>query len=163
MSERLTHLDDSGRARMVDVGDKPVTTREAAARGRIRMAQATFARALSGDTPKGDIRAIAEISGVMAGKRTSDLIPLCHPLSLSSLKVAVAPDEAGAAFVVTACARTNGQTGVEMEALTAVSIACLTIYDMLKGVDREMVVSEIKLLEKSGGKSGHFLRDEGRS
>lgn len=158
MSERLTHLDDSGRARMVDVGDKPVTTREATARGRIRMAQATFARALSGDTPKGEIRAVAEIAGVMAGKRTSDLIPLCHPLPLSSLKVAVAPDEAGAAFVVTACAKINGQTGVEMEALTAVSITCLTIYDMLKAIDRSMVIEDIALISKSGGASGDYVR-----
>lgn len=158
MSERLTHLDDSGRARMVDVGDKPVTAREAIARGRIRMAQATFARALSGDTPKGDIRAIAEIAGVMAGKRTADLIPLCHPLPLSSLKVEVAPDEAGSAFVVTACARTTGQTGVEMEALTAVTVACLTIYDMLKAIDRGMVLEDIALVSKRGGASGDYVR-----
>ena len=158
MSERLTHLDDSGRARMVDVGDKPVTAREAIARGRIRMAQATFARALSGDTPKGDIRAIAEIAGVMAGKRTADLIPLCHPLPLSSLKVEVAPDAAGSAFVVTARARTTGQTGVEMEALTAVTVACLTIYDMLKAIDRGMVLEDIALVSKSGGASGDYVR-----
>jgi cyclic pyranopterin phosphate synthase len=159
MSERLTHLDDSGRARMVDVGDKPVTAREAIARGRIRMAQATFARALSGDTPKGDIRAIAEIAGVMAGKRTADLIPLCHPLPLTSLKVEVAPDAAGSAFDVTACARTTGQTGVEMEALTAVTVACLTIYDMLKAIDRGMVLEDITLVSKSGGTSGDYVRN----
>jgi len=158
MNERLTHLDDSGRARMVDVGGKPVTTREATAQGRIRMAQGTFARALSGDTPKGDIRAIAEIAGVTAGKRTSDLIPLCHPLPLSSLIVEVAPDEAGSAFVVTARARTTGQTGVEMEALTAVSIACLTLYDMLKAIDRAMVIEDITLVSKSGGASGDYVR-----
>lgn len=160
MNERLTHLDESGRARMVDVGDKPVTAREATARGRIRMAPATFARALSGDTPKGDIRAIAEIAGVMAGKQTSDLIPLCHPISLSSLKVEVEPDQASAAFVVTARARTTGQTGVEMEALTAVSVACLTVYDMLKAIDSGMVIEEISLLAKSGGVSGDYVRSE---
>lgn len=159
MSERLTHLDDSGRARMVDVGDKPVTAREAIARGRIRMAQTTFARALSGDSPKGDIRAIAEIAGVMAGKRTADLIPLCHPLPLSSLKVEVVPDAAGSAFVVTACARTTGQTGVEMEALTAVTVACLTIYDMLKAIDRGMVLEDIALVSKRGGASGDYVRN----
>jgi cyclic pyranopterin phosphate synthase len=160
MGKRLTHLDDSGRARMVDVGDKPVTAREAVARGRIRMAPATLARALSGDAPKGDIRAIAEIAGTMGGKRTSELIPLCHPISLSSLIVEVAPDEAGSAFVVTARARTTCQTGVEMEALTAVSIACLTIYDMLKAIDRSMVIEEISLLAKSGGASGDYDRSE---
>ncbi len=160
MNERLTHLDDSGRARMVDVGDKPNTTREATARGRIRMAPATFARALSGDAPKGDIRAIAEIAGVMAGKRTSDLIPLCHPISLSSLKVEGEPDAASTAFVVTARARTTGQTGVEMEVLTAVSVACLTIYDMLKAIDRGMVIEEISLWAKRGGASGESVRGE---
>ncbi len=160
MGQRLTHLDESGRARMVDVGDKPVTAREAMARGRVRVAPATFARALSGDTPKGDIRAIAEIAGIMAGKRTSDLIPLCHPISLSSLKVEVEPDQARTAFVVTARARTIGQTGVEMEALTAVSVACLTIYDMLKAIDRGMVIEEISLLAKSGGASGECVRSE---
>lgn len=160
MSERLTHLDDSGRARMVDVGAKPVTAREATARGRVRMAPQTLARALAGDTRKGDIRAVAEIAGVMAGKRTSDLIPLCHPLSLSSLKVEVTPDEANAAFVVTACAKTTAQTGVEMEALTAVSIACLTIYDMLKAIDRSMVIEDVTLVAKRGGASGDYVRGE---
>lgn len=158
MSERLTHLDDSGRARMVDVSGKPVSKREATARGRVRMAAETFARAQSGDTPKGDIRAIAEIAGVMGGKRTSDLIPLCHPLPLSSVKVEVTPDPAAHAFIVTARAATTGQTGVEMEALTAVSIACLTIYDMLKAIDRDMVIDDICLLAKSGGTSGDYVR-----
>lgn len=158
MSERLTHLDESGRARMVDVSEKPVTKREAIARGRVRMAADTFARARSGETPKGDIRAIAEIAGVMGAKRTSDLIPLCHPLPLSSVKVEVEPDQAAHAFVVTARAATTGQTGVEMEALTAVSIACLTIYDMLKAIDRDMVIDDICLLAKSGGASGEYVR-----
>lgn len=160
MNGPLTHLDDSGRARMVDVGEKPIAAREATARGRIRMSQTTFARALSGDTPKGDIRSIAEIAGVMAGKRTSDLIPLCHPLPLSSLLVEVSPDEAAFAFIVTARARTTGQTGVEMEALTAVSIACLTLYDMLKAIDRAMVIEDIALLAKSGGVRGDYIQDK---
>lgn len=158
MSERLTHLDSEGRARMVDVSDKPTTIREAVARGRVRMAPQTLRRALAGDTPKGDIRAIAEIAGVMAGKRTSELIPLCHPLPLTSLKVEVTPDEAASAFVVTARAKTNAQTGVEMEALTAVSVACLTIYDMLKAIDRAMVIEDIVLVEKHGGASGDYVR-----
>jgi cyclic pyranopterin phosphate synthase len=159
MNERLTHLDHAGRARMVDVGDKPATRREAVARGRIRMAPETFARAIAGDTPKGDIRAVAEIAGVMAGKRTSHLIPLCHPLALSSIKVEIAPDAERHAFVVTARAGTVGPTGVEMEALTAVSVACLAIYDMLKAIDRGMVIEDVALLAKRGGASGDYHRD----
>ncbi len=158
MAERLTHLDESGRARMVDVSDKPVTAREAIARGRVRMAAETFRRAIAGDAPKGDIRAVAEIAGVMAGKRTAELIPMCHPLPLSSIKVEVAPDAGNNAFVVTARAKTTGQTGVEMEALTAVSVACLTIYDMLKAIDRGMVVDGIALLAKRGGAGGDYER-----
>jgi cyclic pyranopterin phosphate synthase len=159
MNDRLTHLDAEGRARMVDVGDKPATVREAVAQGHIRMANATLQRAMSGDTPKGDVRAIAEIAGVMAGKRTADLIPLCHPIALSSLKVDVAPDEKAPGFLVTARARTTGQTGVEMEALTAVSVACLTLYDMLKAIDRGMVIEGVGLIEKHGGASGSYVRD----
>lgn len=160
MNDRLTHLDERGRARMVDVSDKPASAREAAARGRVRMAPATLARALAGDTPKGDIRAVAEIAGVMAGKRTADLIPLCHPIPLSSVTVEIAPDKANSALVVTARARTTGQTGVEMEAMTAVSVACLAIYDMLKAVDRAMVIEEVALLAKRGGASGDYERSE---
>lgn len=158
MNDRLTHLDAEGRARMVDVGDKPATEREAIAQGRIRMAATTLQRALSGDTPKGDVRAIAEIAGVMAGKRTAELIPLCHPIALSSLKVDVTPDDTLPGFVVTARARTIGQTGVEMEALTAASLACLTLYDMLKAIDRGMIVEGVCLLEKHGGASGSYMR-----
>ncbi len=158
MSDRLTHLDAHGRARMVDVGDKSVTQREALASGCIRMQPATLQRALGGDAPKGDVRAVAEIAGVMAGKRTADLIPLCHPLALTSLTVQVSPDEALPGFVVTARARVKGQTGVEMEALTAVSVACLTLYDMLKAVDREMTIEAIQLERKEGGASGAFVR-----
>ena len=158
MTEPLTHLDAAGRARMVDVGDKETTRREAIAQGRIRMQAETLERALAGDLPKGDVRAIAEIAGVMAGKRTSDLIPLCHPLALSSLKVEVTPDETLPGFSVSAWARVNGQTGVEMEALTAVSVACLTLYDMLKAIDRGMTIEEITLTEKHGGVSGSYVR-----
>jgi len=156
MAERLTHLDASGRARMVDVSDKPVSAREAIARGRVRMAPETFRRAVVGDAPKGDIRAVAEIAGVMAGKRTSELIPMCHPLPLSCLKVEVVPDTEAASFVVTARANTAGQTGVEMEALTAVSVACLTIYDMLKAIDRGMVIEGVALIAKRGGATGDY-------
>jgi cyclic pyranopterin phosphate synthase len=122
------------------------------------MASETFWRALSGDTPKGDIRAVAEIAGVMAGKRASDLIPLCHPMPLSNISVDVAPDAAAHAFVVTAQAGTTAPTGVEMEALAAVSVACLTIYDMLKAIDRAMVIEDVCLLSKRGGKSGDYVR-----
>jgi cyclic pyranopterin phosphate synthase len=144
---------------MVDVSDKPATAREARACGRVRMKPETLARALAGDAKKGDVRAVAEIAGVMAAKRTAELIPLCHPIPLSKISVTVEADEAQNAFVVTAQTKTMGQTGVEMEALTAVSIACLTIYDMLKAADREMVIEGIALLQKSGGASGDFVRD----
>lgn len=160
MKERLTHLDEAGRARMVDVGDKQTTHREAIAHGRIRMQPETLRRALAGDLPKGDVRAIAEIAGVMAGKRTSDLIPLCHPLALTSLRVDVKPDEAIPGFLVSARARVSGQTGVEMEALTAVSVACLTLYDMLKALDRGMTIEGIEVAEKHGGASGSYVRTQ---
>ena len=158
MKNNLTHLDNAGRARMVDVGEKETTRREAIAQGRIRMQAQTLERALAGDLPKGDVRAIAEIAGVMAGKRTSDLIPLCHPLALTNIKVEVTPDDGLPGFSVSARARVNGQTGVEMEALTAVSVACLTLYDMLKAIDRSMVIEEITLTEKHGGASGPYVR-----
>jgi cyclic pyranopterin phosphate synthase len=158
MAGELTHLDASGAARMVDVGDKPVTAREAVAEGRVRMAPETLRKAVAGDSRKGSVRAVAEIAGIMAAKRTADLIPLCHPVALSSVKVEIAADEAAGALVVTARARTTGQTGVEMEALTAVSVACLTIYDMLKAADRAMVIEGIALVEKHGGASGSYVR-----
>jgi cyclic pyranopterin phosphate synthase len=144
---------------MVDVSDKPATAREARACGRVRMKPETLARALAGDAKKGDVRAVAEIAGVMAAKRTAELIPLCHPIPLSKISVTVEADEAQNALVVTAQTKTMGQTGVEMEALTAVSVACLTIYDMLKAADREMVIEGIALLQKSGGAGGDFVRD----
>jgi cyclic pyranopterin phosphate synthase len=155
---KLTHLDQKGQARMVDVGEKPVTAREAVAEGRVRMNAGTFAKALEGDSKKGSVRGAAEFAGIMAAKKTAELIPLCHQIALSSVKVDITPDERNKALVVTARARTSGQTGVEMEALTAVSVACLTIYDMLKASDRAMVIEGITLLEKSGGASGDYRR-----
>jgi cyclic pyranopterin phosphate synthase len=154
----LTHIDVDGRARMVDVSDKAETVREATARGRLVMLPETLALALSGQTKKGDVRAVAEIAGVMAAKKTSDLIPMCHPLMLTSVKVAVseAPDESG--LDVTATVRTRGQTGVEMEALTAATVALLTLYDMLKAVDRGMTLEHVALVAKSGGASGDWTR-----
>ena len=155
----LTHLDKSGHARMVDVGDKPVTAREAVAEGRVRMARATLQKALSGDAKKGSVTSAAEFAGIMAAKKTSELIPLCHQVPLSSIKVEIAADETQSALVVTARARTQGQTGVEMEALTAVSVACLTIYDMLKAADKAMTIEAVRLMEKTGGASGDFRRE----
>jgi len=158
MADDLTHLDREGHARMVDVGGKPVTAREAVAQGRVRMNSQTLKKALDGDSKKGSVRAAAEFAGIMAAKRTAELIPLCHHIALSSVKVDIAADPGASALVVTARARTSGQTGVEMEALTAVSIACLAIYDMLKASDRAMVIEGIALLEKSGGASGDYRR-----
>jgi cyclic pyranopterin phosphate synthase len=154
----LTHLDKSGQARMVDVGGKPVTAREAVAEGRVRMQPETLKRALSGDSKKGSIRAAAELAGIMAAKRTADLIPLCHQLPLSSVTIAIEADEKSSALIVTARAKTTAQTGVEMEALVAVSVACLTIYDMLKAADRGMVIEGIMLMQKRGGASGEYIR-----
>jgi cyclic pyranopterin phosphate synthase len=152
----LTHLDAQGRARMVDVGSKPSTVREAVAEARIVMAPETLRAALTGDAKKGDVRAVAEIAGIMAGKRTSELIPLCHAIALTSLTVDVGLDDALPGFRNTARARTTGQTGVEMEALTAASVAALTIYDMLKARDRGMRIEGVRLLEKCGGASGDY-------
>ena len=154
----LTHIDADGRARMVDVSDKTATTREAVAEGRLTMLPETLALALSGGGKKGDVRAVAEIAGVMAAKRTSDLIPMCHPLMLTSVKVAGEPIADGSGLGVTARVRTMGQTGVEMEALTAASVALLTLYDMLKAVDRGMTMEGVRLLTKSGGASGDWAR-----
>ncbi|NBB13933.1 cyclic pyranopterin monophosphate synthase MoaC [Caulobacter sp. SLTY] len=153
---KLSHLDDQGRARMVDVSDKPATAREATAKGLVRMPAETRDLALSGGAAKGDVVTTAELAGVMAAKRTSDLIPLCHPLALSKVMVAVALCDEG--LEVTATVRTTGPTGVEMEALTAVSVACLTLYDMLKAVDKGMTIDAVRLIEKTGGKSGVWRR-----
>jgi cyclic pyranopterin phosphate synthase len=153
---KLTHIDEAGRARMVDVSDKPSTDRVAVAKGRLVMAPATLELALSGTGKKGEVRAVAEIAGVMAAKRTSDLIPMCHPLAISSVKVEVDPSSDGSGLEVTARVKTTGPTGVEMEALTAASVALLTLYDMLKAADKAMVIEAVRVIEKSGGASGDF-------
>lgn len=157
-SGKLTHIDAAGRARMVDVSDKAATTRRAVAEGRVTMNHAAFIAVRDASGPKGDVRAAAEIAGVMAAKRTADLIPLCHPLPLTGVRVEVSPlpDESG--FSVRAEAKTTAGTGVEMEALTAAAVACLTLYDMAKALDREMEIGGVRLLEKSGGRSGDWRR-----
>jgi len=154
MSE-LAHIGPDGHARMVDIGAKQVTERVAVARGRITMSADTRSLALNRETKKGDPIAIAELAGIMAAKKTADLIPLCHPLPLTNVEVRIAAAEPDA-LEATATVRTTGKTGVEMEALTAVSAACLTLYDMLKAVDKAMVISGIELLSKTGGKSGDY-------
>lgn len=161
MSE-LTHIAPSGEAHMVDVSEKADTARSAIAEGRILMAPETLRLALSGDAKKGDVLGTARIAGIMAAKKTSELIPLCHPLALSKVTVEIEPDHSLPGFVVTAEARLVGKTGVEMEALTAVSVACLTIYDMLKATDRGMRIERVALVEKRGGRSGVW-RQDGRS
>lgn len=152
----LTHLDDQGRPRMVDVSDKPATARTATARGTLTCAPETLDAVLAGETPKGSVIRTAEIAGIMAAKRTADLIPLCHPLPLAKVSVIIAPDEALPGLRVSAEVRTTAPTGVEMEALTAVSAACLTLFDMLKGIDRGMTIGEIEVVTKTGGKSGDW-------
>jgi len=152
----LTHLDGEGRARMVDVGDKAVTTRQAEARGELLCAPETLAAVRAGTTPKGSVIATAELAGVMAAKRTSDLIPLCHPLALTKALVEIAIDDSLPGFNIRAEVRTSGQTGVEMEALTAVSVAGLTLFDMLKAIDKTMTIGEIRVTAKSGGRSGDW-------
>jgi cyclic pyranopterin phosphate synthase len=160
MSGQLTHLDERGHAAMVDVGDKATTSRTAVARGEVRMAPTTLAAIRDGAVPKGDVLAAARIAGIMAAKKTPDLIPLCHPLLLTKVAVDFVIDEGADRVVITATVRCAGQTGVEMEALTAVSVAALTIYDMAKALEKTMVIGDIHLVEKYGGKSGDWLRDE---
>ena len=157
---KLTHLDDKGEARMVDVGSKSVTEREARAEGRIRMSPQTLSMIIEGEHPKGDVLAVARVAGIMAAKKTHDLIPLCHSLNLSSVKVELTPGDDGRSITVLAVCKLSGQTGVEMEALTAVSVAALTLYDMCKAVDRGMVIDGVRLLEKKGGRSGHWSASE---
>ena len=157
---KLTHLGKSGEARMVDVSAKAATERVAIAEGRVVMTPATLDLVLKGDAKKGDVLGAARIAGIMAGKKTHELIPLCHPLALSKIAVDIEPDEALPGLIVRATAKVTGQTGVEMEALTAVSVACLTIYDMVKAVERGMRIEGIRLLEKSGGKSGRYRAQE---
>jgi cyclic pyranopterin monophosphate synthase len=155
-SKPLTHLGADGEARMVDVSDKAATDRVAIAEGRVRMAASTLASILAGDAKKGDVIGAARIAGIMAAKKTADLIPLCHPLSLNKVSIDIAPDEALPGLAVRAETRCIGPTGVEMEALTAVSVACLTIYDMAKAIDRGMSIEAVQLVEKRGGKSGEW-------
>jgi cyclic pyranopterin phosphate synthase len=156
---RLTHLDARGNAHMVDVSDKDVTSRSATARAMVIMQPGTLALILEGKAKKGDVLATARIAGIMAAKKTHELIPLCHPLMITKVAVEFVPDEASSTIAVTATVKVEGKTGVEMEALTACSIACLTLYDMCKAVDRAMKITDLRLVEKSGGKSGHFIAE----
>ena len=156
----LTHFDAQGQAHMVDVADKASTHRIAIAQGRISMAPATLAIILQGNAKKGDVLGIARIAGIMAAKKTSELIPLCHPLALTRVAVEFNSSETDSCILCSAAAETIGPTGVEMEALTAVQIALLTIYDMCKAVDRGMTITDVKLLEKHGGKSGSFIAEK---
>jgi cyclic pyranopterin phosphate synthase len=152
----LTHIGTSGEARMVDVSEKPSTERTAVAEGRVVMSKATLELIVSGDAKKGDVLGTARIAGIMAAKRTSELIPLCHPLALSKVTLDIAPDNQLPGCIVRATVKVTGPTGVEMEALTAVSVACLTIYDMIKAVERGVRIEGLHLVEKKGGKSGHY-------
>lgn len=160
MSEKLTHVNAKGEAHMVDVGAKGETERVAKAHGSVKMAKETLNAIESGNAPKGDVLATARIAGIMAAKKTAGLIPLCHPLMLTKIAVDIAADYGLPGYQVTATVGLTGKTGVEMEALTAVSIACLSIYDMAKALDKGIVISNICLLEKRGGKSGTWKRDE---
>lgn len=153
-----THFDADGKARMVDVSAKPETLRAATASGQVRMEAATLAAVMDGGAAKGDVIAIAELAGIMAAKQTGTLIPLCHPIGLDSVTVKIVADAGLPGLVVVAEARCTGRTGVEMEAMTAVSVACLTVYDMLKSIDRGMVIEAVELVAKSGGKSGDWSR-----
>ena len=155
----LTHLDAAGRARMVDVADKAATDRRAVARAVVRVSAATAQAVLDGDAPKGDVLGVARIAGIQAAKRTAELIPLCHPLALSFVGVDGTVDVASGEIVLVAEARTTGPTGVEMEALTAASVAALTVYDMIKGIERGAEIGDVVLLEKSGGRSGEWRRE----
>ena len=156
---RLTHLDAEGNAHMVDVSEKHVTSRSATAKAVVEMGAETLALILEGKAKKGDVIATARIAGIMAAKKTHELIPLCHPLMISKVSVAFAPDTATSTIEVTATVKVEGKTGVEMEALTACSVAALTLYDMLKAVDRAMKITNLRLVDKSGGKSGHFTAE----
>lgn len=158
MSERLTHLTSNGEVHMVDVGDKAVSKRTAIASGELLMLTSTLNAVLDGTTPKGDVFAVARIAGIQGAKKTAELIPLCHPLPLSGLTVEIQPDPALPGLRVQASCSTTGQTGVEMEAITAVSTALITLYDMLKSVDPGMSIRQIQLLEKDGGRHGHWRR-----
>jgi len=155
---RLSHIDDAGRARMVDVSDKESIVRTASARGSLRCRPSTLDQVRAGALPKGSVVAIAELAGIMAAKRTSELVPLCHPLPLTKIEVRIALDDSLPGFVVRSQIRTKAETGVEMEALTAVSVACLTLFDMLKAVDRTMTIGDIGVTAKTGGSSGNWVK-----
>jgi cyclic pyranopterin phosphate synthase len=159
MPNKLTHLDEHGRARMVDVGHKPNTQRIAIARGEVHMRKKTYSLIRDGQIKKGDVLTIAQIAGITASKRTADLIPLCHPLPLSKIDVEVALDESLPGVVITATVKVTGKTGVEMEALTAVSVAALTVYDMAKAAEKTMRIQNIRLIEKHGGQSGDIVNE----
>jgi cyclic pyranopterin phosphate synthase len=163
MTDRLTHVAESGEARMVDVSDKPESKRVARAGGLIRMRPATLVAIVNAEVKKGDVLGVARIAGVMAAKKTAELIPLCHPLKLDDVQIELHADESIPGIRVEATVRTTGRTGVEMEALTAVSVALLTVYDMAKALDREMQISDISLLAKSGGVGGDYARVDGGS
>ena len=154
----FTHFNGDGRARMVDVGDKGVTCRAAVAAGRVRLNRATFDLVRSGGMKKGDVLTVAQVAGIMGAKRTPDIIPMCHPIPLSGVELSLSLDEARLSVEITATVRVEGRTGVEMEALTAVSVAALTVYDMCKAVQRDIVISDIRLLQKSGGIHGDYER-----
>ena len=158
MTDRLTHVDERGAARMVDVGDKPVSARRAVARAIVRMSPATAAAVAAGDAPKGDVLGTARIAGIQAAKRTAELIPLCHPLPLDQVDVEATVDAEAGTVTLIAEARVTARTGVEMEAMTAASVAALTVYDLVKGLERGVEIAELRLLEKEGGRSGHWTR-----
>jgi cyclic pyranopterin phosphate synthase len=159
---KLSHVDARGRARMVDVGEKAITGREAIAGARVRMRPATVRAIASGSLPKGDAIAVARIAGIGAAKRTAELIPLCHPLLLSHVEVEIRPQPVRGFLEVVASVRLEGRTGAEMEALTAAAVASLTIYDMCKAIDRDIQITDVRLLRKSGGRSGEYVRDDAR-
>jgi cyclic pyranopterin phosphate synthase len=161
--KKLSHVDDAGKALMVDVSGKPITQREAVARGCVLMKKTTLTLIRKNSIAKGDVLGVARVAGIMAAKKTHDLIPLCHPLNISSTQVDCTPDPRNSRIIIESRVKTAGQTGVEMEALTAVSAAALTVYDMCKAVDREMVISDVMLVKKTGGKSGTFRRKDQNS
>ncbi|OKH14232.1 cyclic pyranopterin monophosphate synthase MoaC [[Limnothrix rosea] IAM M-220] len=154
----LSHLNEAGEAQMVDVSEKKVTKREAIATGRVFMSKACFTAIQAGDAPKGDVLGTARIAGIMAAKQTSNLIPMCHPLPIKKVNVTFTPDTTAIGYLIEASVTTKSETGVEMEALTAVSVAALTLYDMAKALDKEMTITDIRLLKKTGGKSGDYIR-----
>jgi cyclic pyranopterin phosphate synthase len=160
--KELTHFDEKGAARMVDVSGKAETVREAVAAARVTMETATLRLILGGSVAKGDVFGVARVAGIMAAKRTADLIPLCHPLGLASVEISFTPDRRGLCVDIIAVARMIGKTGVEMEALTAAAVAGLTIYDMCKSADRAMTIGDVRLLKKSGGKTGTYVRKDGK-